>query len=110
MPHAGGTAIVQPPKKPRRVALYLRVSTGEQTTRNQRRELKAVAERRGWNVVATFEDAGVSWARGRAERPGYDKLMKAVARREIDMGPRIQLGHQAQRSSEIPRCEESVRP
>jgi hypothetical protein len=27
------------PKKPKRVALYLRVSTGEQTTRNQRREL-----------------------------------------------------------------------
>jgi DNA invertase Pin-like site-specific DNA recombinase len=73
------------PKKPRRVALYLRVSTGEQTTRNQRRELKAVAERHGWNIVATFEDAGVSGAKGRDERPGYDKLMKAVARREIDM-------------------------
>ena len=43
------------PTKSKRVALYLRVSTGEQTTRNQRRELKAVAERHGWNVVATFE-------------------------------------------------------
>ena len=73
------------PKKPRRVALYLRVSTGEQTTRNQRRELKEVAERHGWNVVATFEDAGVSGSFGRDERPGYDKLMKAVSRREIDM-------------------------
>ena len=73
------------PKKPKRVALYLRVSTGEQTTRNQRRELHAVAERHGWNVVATFEDAGVSGVKGRDERPGYDKLMKAVARREIDM-------------------------
>src|SRR4249920_1731249 len=45
------------PRKPKRVALYLRVSTGEQTTRNQRRELKAVAERHGWNLVATYEDA-----------------------------------------------------
>jgi hypothetical protein len=36
------------PKKPKRVALYLRVSTSEQTTRNQRRELHAVAERHGW--------------------------------------------------------------
>jgi len=51
----------------------------------RRRELKAVAERHGWNVVATFEDAGVSGAKGRDERPGYDKLMKAVACREIDM-------------------------
>ena len=41
------------PKKPKRVALYLRVSTSEQTTRNQRRELHAVAERHGWHVVRT---------------------------------------------------------
>jgi DNA invertase Pin-like site-specific DNA recombinase len=35
------------PKKPKRVALYLRVSTSEQTTRNQRRELCAVADSMG---------------------------------------------------------------
>jgi DNA invertase Pin-like site-specific DNA recombinase len=73
------------PRKPKRVALYLRVSTSEQTTRNQRRELHAVAERHGWEVVATFEDAGISGAKGRDKRPGFDRLMMAVARREIDM-------------------------
>jgi Resolvase, N terminal domain len=73
------------PKRPKRVALYLRVSTSEQTTRNQRRELHAVAERHGWHVVATYEDAGVSGAKGRDKRPGFDRLMMAVARREIDM-------------------------
>ena len=31
----------------KRVAIYLRVSTSEQTTDNQRRELKAVAGRHG---------------------------------------------------------------
>ena len=72
------------PKKPKRVALYRRVSTSEQTTRNQRRELHAVAERHGWHVVATYED-GVSGAKGRDKRPGFDRLMMAVARREIDM-------------------------
>jgi DNA invertase Pin-like site-specific DNA recombinase len=61
------------------------VSTGEQTTRNQRRELHAVAERHGWHLVATYEDAGISGSKGRDERPGFDQLMKAVARREIDM-------------------------
>ena len=35
--------------------------------------------------MTTYEDAGVSGVKGREERPGYDKLMKAVARREIDM-------------------------
>jgi DNA invertase Pin-like site-specific DNA recombinase len=68
-----------------RVALYLRVSTSEQTTRNQRRELRAVAERHGWTVAATFEDTGISGSKGREARPGFDALMMAVARREIDM-------------------------
>src|ERR1700738_677134 len=71
--------------KERRVALYLRVSTSEQTTKNQRRELEAVADRHGWLVASAFEDAGISGAKGREQRPGLDALMKAVARREIDM-------------------------
>jgi DNA invertase Pin-like site-specific DNA recombinase len=71
--------------KGKRVAIYLRVSTSEQTTANQRRELKAVAERHGWHVVAVFEDAGISGVKGREQRPGLDAMMKAIARREIDM-------------------------
>jgi DNA invertase Pin-like site-specific DNA recombinase len=69
----------------RRVALYLRVSTLEQDVTNQRRELEAVARRHGWRVVAVFSDNGISGAKGRAERPGLDELMKAVARRDVDM-------------------------
>jgi DNA invertase Pin-like site-specific DNA recombinase len=69
----------------KRVALYIRVSTAEQNTCNQRRELKAVAERHGWEVTAVYEDAGISGAKGRDHRPGLDALMKAVARREVDM-------------------------
>jgi len=68
----------------KRVALYLRVSTSGQTVENQRRELEAVAQRHGWQVVATFEDAGISGAKGRDKRPGLDAMMKAVARREVD--------------------------
>jgi DNA invertase Pin-like site-specific DNA recombinase len=69
----------------KRVALYLRVSTLEQDVTNQRRELEAVARRHGWRVMAVFSDNGVSGAKGRAERPGLDQLMKAVARREVDV-------------------------
>jgi len=71
--------------KVKRVALYLRVSTGEQTTENQRRELLAAAGRHGWDVVRVFEDAGFSGAKGRDQRPGLDRLLKAVARKEIDI-------------------------
>lgn len=69
----------------KRIALYTRVSQDTQTTKNQRRELMAVAERLGWEVVAEFTDHGISGTKGRDKRPGYDALMKAVARREIDM-------------------------
>jgi DNA invertase Pin-like site-specific DNA recombinase len=72
-------------KKEKRVALYLRVSTGEQTTKNQRRELEAAAERHGWTVGVVFEDAGISGAKGRKDRPGLDAMLKAVARREVDL-------------------------
>jgi DNA invertase Pin-like site-specific DNA recombinase len=72
--------------KGKRVAIYLRVSTNlEQTTENQRRELQAVAKRHGWHVVAVFEDAGISGAKDRDQRPGLDAMMKAVARREVEM-------------------------
>lgn len=69
----------------KRIGIYLRVSTAEQTTENQRRELMAVAERSGWQVVQVFEDAGLSGAKGRDKRPALDAMMKAVNRREIDL-------------------------
>ena len=68
----------------KRIALYLRVSTTDQTVENQHRELQAVAERHGWNVVAVFTDAGISGTKGRDKRPGYDELCRGIARREFD--------------------------
>jgi DNA invertase Pin-like site-specific DNA recombinase len=72
-------------RKPRRVAIYARVSTGAQTVQNQLRELREIADRHGWIVAAEFTDNGISGAKGREERPGLDKMLKAVARREIDV-------------------------
>jgi len=49
-----------------RAALYLRVSTTDrQTTENQRRVLAKVAEHRGWEIVQSYEDFGISGAKGR---------------------------------------------
>ena len=36
-------------------------------------------------MVEFFEDAGISGAKGRDKRPGLDRLLKAVARRDVDM-------------------------
>jgi DNA invertase Pin-like site-specific DNA recombinase len=71
--------------RPRRVALYLRVSTDGQTVENQRRELELVAERHGWQIVHTFADEGISGAKGRDKRPALDAMLKGVARREFDL-------------------------
>jgi len=72
-------------EKTRRVAIYARVSTDGQSVDNQLRELAIVAERHGWEVVATYTDEGISGAKGRDRRPGYDALCTAVGRREADM-------------------------
>jgi len=40
--------------KARRAAIYLRVSTDTQTTENQRQQLEAIAERRGWPVAKVY--------------------------------------------------------
>ena len=69
----------------RRVGIYLRVSTDGQTTANQRRELEAVAGRSGWEVVGIYEDAGISGAKGRDKRPGFDRLLKDATARKINM-------------------------
>ena len=73
------------PGSRKRVAIYTRVSTDGQTVQNQLRELKKAARRHGWTVAQTFADEGVSGARGKDRRPGFDDLHGAIARREVDL-------------------------
>jgi DNA invertase Pin-like site-specific DNA recombinase len=68
-----------------RAALYLRVSTREQTTDTQERELRAAAERMGHEIVEVYRDHGVSGAKGRDKRPAFDQLHKDAARRKFDI-------------------------
>ena len=69
----------------KRAALYTRVSTDRQTLENQRQALQVAAERRGWEVVAVYTDAGISGTRGRAERPGLDDMLNAAIRGGFDV-------------------------
>ncbi len=73
-------------KKPKRAAIYARVSTQKnQTPENQIIRLRDVAERAGWEVVEEFVDKGISGAKGRDKRPAFDRLCKAATRGEIDV-------------------------
>src|SRR4029077_4982785 len=71
--------------KIKRAALYVRVSTDGQTVENQTRELGLIVQGRGWQVVETYSDAGISGAKGRDKRPGLDRMLKAACRREFDI-------------------------
>jgi DNA invertase Pin-like site-specific DNA recombinase len=69
----------------KRAALYVRVSTDAQTLENQIRELRQVAERRGWDVVEVYRDAGISGTKGRDGRAGLDTMLKDASRRRFDV-------------------------
>jgi DNA invertase Pin-like site-specific DNA recombinase len=61
------------------------VSTDRQTVENQIGALSKVAEARGWQVVATFRDEGISGAKSRDQRPGLDAMLKQAQRGKFDV-------------------------
>ena len=67
---------------PTRVALYARVSTGEQTSENQLIELRRYAAARGWIVHKEFTDT-VSGSV--SSRPALDQLEQDARRRRFDL-------------------------
>lgn len=69
----------------KRAAIYARVSTDQQSVEMQTQALHDIAARSGWQVIQVFTDEGISGSKGRDQRPGFDSLLKAVARREIDI-------------------------
>jgi DNA invertase Pin-like site-specific DNA recombinase len=69
----------------KRAVLYLRVSTIEQTTANQERELRQAAERAGWEVTKVYRDHGISGAKSRDKRPAFDALCRDATKRQFEV-------------------------
>jgi len=65
----------------RRAALYVRVSTDEQETDNQRHELERVARARGFEVVDVYEEIESAVKK----RPAYEKMKSDAHRRRFDV-------------------------
>ena len=59
----------------KRAVLYLRVSTTDQTTANQERELREVASRMGCEIVRVYKDHGIGFIRLRRRQ----RLRRSVA-------------------------------
>jgi DNA invertase Pin-like site-specific DNA recombinase len=56
-----------------------------QTYENQEQELRAVAERAGWQVVGVYSDHAISGSKGRKDRPALDRLLKDAIRQKFDL-------------------------
>ena len=66
----------------KRVAIYARVSTMDQTCEPQLRDLRAYVTARSWQAIE-FVDQGVSGTK--EKRPGLDRLLREVKARRIDV-------------------------
>lgn len=65
----------------KRIALYFRVSTDDQTTEPQRIELREYCSRRGWDKITEFSDQ-ISGAK--FSRQGLDAMMERVRKGKFD--------------------------
>jgi len=79
-PGGKGTAHMAIGKNVATAALYVRVSTDEQTTTNQERELREAADAKGLEIAYVYRDNGISGAKGRDKRPGLDAALKDAIR------------------------------
>ena len=69
--------------KIKRCGIYVRCSTGEQTTNSQLNALREFATARGWEVYKVYEDHAISGTKAR--RPGLDAMWADCRQRKIDI-------------------------
>lgn len=67
-----------------RCVIYSRVSTEEQTTDNQLRQLREYADRQGWNIVEEIQDIA-SGGKSAEERQGLKKVFIMARQRKFDV-------------------------
>lgn len=65
-----------------KAAIYARVSTDQQNTGAQLRELREYCKRRGWRITGEFVDEGISGAKD--SRPELNRLMADAHKRRFD--------------------------
>lgn len=69
----------------KKIAIYARVSTDKQTCENQLIELRATAERMGYEIVSEYLEEGISGTKSRQDRPALNAMMKSATQRKFDL-------------------------
>jgi DNA invertase Pin-like site-specific DNA recombinase len=67
-------------KGKKRVGVYIRVSTQDQSTKAQESELREFAKNRGWEVTRVYSDTISGTTKS---RPGLDELMSDCRKRKF---------------------------
>ena len=68
----------------KKVGIYTRVSTLDQTIDNQLIELRDHCSKMGWEVVKEYADEGLSGTLSREKRPALNSLIKDAYRKRFD--------------------------
>ena len=69
----------------RKVAIYCRVSTLDQTVDNQLIELRDHCSKMGWEIAKEYADEGLSGTLSRDKRPALNALIKDAYRKRFDL-------------------------
>ena len=68
----------------KRVVIYARVSTLDQTVDNQLIELRDHCSKMGWEIVKEYVDEGLSGTLSREKRPSFNAMIKDGFRKKFD--------------------------
>ena len=69
----------------RKVAIYCRVSTLDQTVDNQLIELRDHCSKMGWEIAKEYADEGLSGTLSRDKRPAFNEMIKDAYRKRFDL-------------------------
>ena len=67
----------------KRIAIYARVSTTDQSTESQLLDLRRYTRERGWNIFKEYVDEGISGTKD--SRPALNELMDDAKKRRFDV-------------------------
>ena len=86
----------------KKIVMYTRVSTNDQSTESQELAIRKYCEHNGWNVHKIYSDHGISGAKD--SRPQLDQLKKDVIKGKIDCLVVFKFDRIARSTSHLLEC------
>ncbi len=86
----------------KRAAIYLRVSTSEQTTENQKLAIENYCKVQNWKISKVYDDSGISGAKD--DRPGLNQLKKDCTKKAFDVVIVHRFDRMARSTSHLLEC------